>query len=64
MVRFPGILSGMELKLFRLPVFVVYVLLGVSCSSVRGVRKNTGEAVMYGMVYNGENVPVSGAVVW
>jgi tetratricopeptide (TPR) repeat protein len=47
-----------------LPVSFVCILLAVSCSSVRGVRKNTGEGVMYGMVYNDENIPVSGAAVF
>jgi hypothetical protein len=34
-----------------------------SCSSVKGVKSNFGEAIMYGMVYNDENLPVSGAAV-
>ena len=37
----------------------------ISCSSqVRGARRITGEAVMYGMVYNEENMPVSNAEVF
>jgi tetratricopeptide (TPR) repeat protein len=41
----------------------ILLLFPLSCSSVGGVKKNQGEALMYGMVYNDENSPVAGAAV-
>ena len=52
---------------FRLPVIrivIALLLIPVSCSSVRGVKRISGEAMMYGMVYNEENMPVVGAEVF
>ena len=43
-------------------IFLIFLLL--SCSSVKGLKKNSGEAYMYGMVYNEENMPVSNAEVF
>ena len=42
---------------------IIFLLLPVSCSSVKGAKRISGEAVMYGMVYNNENMPVSNAEV-
>jgi len=44
-------------------ISIVLLLLPVSCSSVKGAKRISGEAVMYGMVYNNENSPVSGVEV-
>jgi hypothetical protein len=53
------------MMVFRNILFCIsFVLLLIpGCSSVKGVNRNTGEAIMYGMVYDGENIPVSGATV-
>jgi hypothetical protein len=51
---------------FRFPltrISIVFLLIPISCSSVKGVKRISGEAVMYGMVYNHENIPVSSAEV-
>ena len=49
---------------FSLTVTVLLILFfSVSCSSVRGVKRATGDALMYGMVYNNENMPVTSAQV-
>jgi hypothetical protein len=44
-------------------VFVVLVF-PLSCSSVGGVKRNTGQALMYGMVYDNENLPVQNALIY
>jgi hypothetical protein len=41
----------------------VLLLVAVSCSSIKGAKRISGEALMYGMVYTGENMPVSNAEV-
>ena len=45
-------------------ISILSLLLQVSCSSIKGAERNTGEALMYGMVYNMENLPVSNAEVF
>ena len=42
---------------------ILLLVLSVSCSSTKGVNRISGEALMYGMVYNYESIPVSGAEV-
>jgi hypothetical protein len=44
-------------------ISVLFLLILLSCSSVKGVKRISGEAVMYGMVYNNESIPVSNAEV-
>jgi tetratricopeptide (TPR) repeat protein len=44
-------------------LFSIMILFS-ACSSVKGVKKTSGETIMYGMVYNDENIPVSGAEVF
>lgn len=44
-------------------ISIVFLFLLISCSSVKGAKRVSGEAVMYGMVYNNENTPVSNAEV-
>jgi tetratricopeptide (TPR) repeat protein len=48
---------------FYLTHIIVLLLIFISCSSAKGVKRNTGEAIMYGMVYNNESMPVSNAEV-
>ena len=52
---------GFKHRLVR--ILIVFLFLPVSCSSVKGAKRISGEAVMYGMVYNHENSPVSNAEV-
>ena len=50
---------------FKIPIACISIIFSItSCSSIRELKKNAGEGVMYGMVYNGENVPVSNAEVF
>jgi tetratricopeptide (TPR) repeat protein len=44
-------------------ILLILLLVPLSCTSIKGVKRNTGEALMYGMIYNDENVPVSGVVI-
>jgi hypothetical protein len=44
-------------------ILILAFLLPLSCTGVKGVKRNMGQAVMYGMVYDDENMPVQGAVV-
>ena len=53
----------MGFRFFITRISIIFLLLSASCSSVKGVKRISGEAVMYGMVYNDENIPVSGAEV-
>ena len=51
---------------FKVPVTFISILClftSISCSSVKGIKRISGEMVMYGMVYNYENIPVSNAEV-
>jgi hypothetical protein len=41
----------------------VALILPLSCSGVKAVKRIGGQAVMYGMVYDDENLPVKNAVV-
>jgi tetratricopeptide (TPR) repeat protein len=51
----------MDFKTLSIPWMLL--LIPLSCSSVKGLKRNQGEEVMYGMVYNDENSPVAGAAV-
>jgi len=44
-------------------ISIIILLVSVSCSSVKGVKRLSNEAVMYGMVYNDESIPVSNVEV-
>jgi tetratricopeptide (TPR) repeat protein len=47
----------------KVGILIVALFLPLSCAGVQGVKRNMGQAVMYGMVYDDENMPVQGAVV-
>lgn len=53
----------MDFKFSIAFVSIMFLLVSVSCSSVKRAKRISGEALMYGMVYNNENVPVSNAEV-
>jgi len=53
----------MDSKFFMKVILILIVIFAVSCSSAKGVKRISGEAVMYGMVYNSENIPVVHAEV-
>jgi hypothetical protein len=44
-------------------IIVLPALVLPSCKSVRGVKKIFGEALMYGMIYDGENMSVMGVEI-
>jgi hypothetical protein len=46
------------------PLVFLFLVFPLSCSSVGGVKRNTGEALMYGMVYDDENLPVQNADIY
>ena len=54
----------MDFKLAKIWISVIILIVFASCSSVKGNKKPSGEAIMYGMVYNEENTPVSNAEVF
>ena len=54
----------MGFRLFIAGISLLSLLLPVSCSSIKGVERNAGEALMYGMVYSMENLPVSNVEVF
>ena len=53
----------MVFKFSLISIILLLLLSSVSCSSVKGVKRATGDALMYGMVYNNENMPVTNAQV-
>ena len=53
----------MDFRILIIHISIAFLFIPVSCSSVKGVKRISGEAVMYGMVYNYDNIPVSNAEV-
>ncbi|MDR2767433.1 MAG: hypothetical protein LBB82_03800 [Treponema sp.] len=43
---------------------VLLLTVPLSCASVREVKRSSGEALMYGMIYDGENMSVQGVTVY
>jgi hypothetical protein len=53
----------MGFRFFTASIAIVLLFIPLSCTSIKGANQYTGEAVMYGMVYNYDNIPVSNAEV-
>ena len=53
----------MAFKFYPVLALLIVALLPLSCSSIKELNRNHGEIYMYGIVFDEENQPVSGAEV-